>query len=418
MEVCIHRGAHEIGGSCVEVSAASKRILLDLGLPLDVEAGVEVPLPPVSGLSQPDPELLGIVLSHPHQDHWGLIPNIRTNVPVFLGEAAHRILREASFFGAGAFDLSAAHYLQDSVPLELGPFRITPFLNDHSAFDAYSLLVESGGSRLFYTGDFRAHGHKGALFQRLLRDPPSGVDVLLLEGTHVAQDGEYRPAGPTEKEVQQELAETFRHAPGAVLVAMSAQNIDRVVSVYKACCSAKRTLIVDLYAASIAIATGRSTIPQPGFSNYRVWLPHPQRVKVKRAGEFERVESLGRIRVFPEEFADLARSAVFLFRPSMASELERAGCLTDVQLVWSLWSGYLKPPHDSSIRPFLKRHNLQPIFHHSSGHASIDDLRRLVSSMKPGRVVPIHTFGAVQFNKVLAGIAPVDVQADGQWWEV
>ena len=80
MEVCIHRGAHEIGGSCVEVHAAGKRILLDLGLPLDVEAGVEVPLPPVRGLLQPDPELLGIVLSHPHQD-CGCQPYTATLIP-------------------------------------------------------------------------------------------------------------------------------------------------------------------------------------------------------------------------------------------------------------------------------------------------------------------------------------------------
>jgi len=418
MEICIHRGAHEIGGSCVEVRAAGKRILLDLGLPLDVEAGEEVPLPPVAGLVEPDPDLLGVVLSHPHQDHWGLIPDIRTDVPVYLGEAAHRILREAAFFGAGNFDLAAKQFLEDRKPLDIGPFFVTPFLNDHSAFDAYSLLVEAEGKRLFYTGDFRAHGRKGSLFEKLLRNPPAGIDALLVEGTMVARDGDHRPTGPTERQVEEQLVGTFRQAPGAVLVAMSAQNIDRLVSVFRACRRTHRTLIVDLYAASIAIATGRSSIPQPGFSDYRVWLPYSQRVRVKKAGEFERVNSLGPVRVFPEELTALAHKAAFLFRPSMARELEKAGCLADARLVWSLWAGYLRPPHDASIRPFLERHNLEPILHHSSGHAGIDDIRRLVAALQPGRVTPIHTFGGDRFGDVLDGLAVVDVQTDGEWWEV
>ena len=66
--------------------------------------------------------------------------------------------------------------------MNLGPFTITPYLVDHSAFDAYSLLVEAAGRRLFYSGDFRAHGRKARLFEQLVADPPA-ADVMLMEGT-------------------------------------------------------------------------------------------------------------------------------------------------------------------------------------------------------------------------------------------
>jgi len=402
----------------VELRAGGKSILLDLGLPLDAERGEEVPLPAVSGLVDRDPNFLGVVLSHPHQDHWGLMPDMREGVPVFLGEAAHGILKEAAFFGAGEYGLSPEGYLEDGVAFDIGPFRITPFLNDHSAYDAYSLLVEAGGKRLFYTGDFRSHGRKGGLFQKLLRSPPGDIDTLLIEGTLVAPDGDHRLVGPTEIEVEEQLVRTFSEAPAAVLVAMSAQNIDRLVSVYRACKRTERTLIVDLYAASVAAATGRSSIPQLGFPDYRIWLPCWQRVRVKESEEFERVNSLGAARVFPEDFAKLSTRAVFLFRTSMARELEKAGCLGDATLVWSMWAGYLRPPHDGAISSFLKRHEMEPVLHHSSGHAGIDDIKALVSAMKPGRVVPIHTFGADQFEKLLTGVAQVDTQADGAWWRV
>jgi ribonuclease J len=404
----------------VELSAGGKRILLDLGKPLEPVDDEKASLPQVSGLLEPGEDLLGVVLSHPHQDHWGLIPLVRKDIPVFLGQAAERILREGSFFGAGQFDPTVGGYLEDRTPLQVGPFRITPFLNDHSAFDAYSLLIEADEKRIFYTGDFRAHGRKKSLFERLLHDAPEDIDVLLTEGTSVSPDGQHRDIGLTEGEVETELMRLFDETPNApVLVAMSAQNIDRLVSVFRACLQTNRTLVVDLYAAAIAKATGRSTIPQPGFENYKVWVPQPQRVRVKKSGQFHRVEEIRPLRVYPEsDFARLAPDAVFLFRQSMAQEFERAGCLDNGLLIWSMWDGYLRPPEGDSTRSFVARNGLRLEHCHSSGHAGIDDIQRLVTALKPRRVVPMHTFGAAQFSRVLNGIAQVELHNDGLWWDV
>ena len=99
-----------------------------------------------------------------------------------MGAATAGILRESQFFTPMGLDREPAKLLADRRPLVVGPFKITPFLVDHSAFDAYALLVEADGRRLFYTGDFRAHGRKAELFKRLLREPPAAVDVLLIEG--------------------------------------------------------------------------------------------------------------------------------------------------------------------------------------------------------------------------------------------
>ena len=92
MNVRIHRGAHEVGGTCIEVESAGARIVLDVGQPLDANPGIVTPLPDVAGFQSPDPSLLGILISHGHQDHWGLIGQVSSHVPVFIGEATHRIL--------------------------------------------------------------------------------------------------------------------------------------------------------------------------------------------------------------------------------------------------------------------------------------------------------------------------------------
>ena len=161
MRICIHRGTQEIGGTCIEIEARGKRIVLDVGLPLDApEDGHEGLLPSVPGFREPDDNLLGVVISHPHQDHYGLTRNIRPAVPVYIGEAAHKILKAASSYVPNGHAFVSPRFIAHKKPVDIGPFHITPYLVDHSAFDAYALLVESDGRRVFYSGDFRAHGRK------------------------------------------------------------------------------------------------------------------------------------------------------------------------------------------------------------------------------------------------------------------
>ena len=418
MRVRIHRGAHEIGGNCVELEAQGARLVLDLGRPLDIPSGQTAPLPPVSGLETADDSLVGIVLSHAHQDHWGLLPQVGAHVPVYLGEAAHRILREGAFFGAGDYNVEAAGHLRDREAFSVGPFAVTPFLNDHSAFDAYSMLVEADGQRVFYTGDLRGHGRKAALFEKLLRRPPLNLDVVLMEGTHISPAAADRPAGPTEADVEQQLVAAFRTCSGPVLVAASAQNIDRMVSVYRAARASDRVLVVDLYAARIAAATGHPSIPKPGFPAYRVWVPQRQRVRVKASGDFERVKAVRSARLYPEQLGAVGPRAVFLFRSSLAHELEQVLDLHTARFIWSLWSGYLASPYDAELSPFLARHDLEPVLIHSSGHASVTDLERFVVALKPRQLVPIHTFGGDRYADLFSAHTAVAPHDDGVWWEV
>jgi ribonuclease J len=72
MKVCIHRGAHEIGGTCIEIESQGKRLVLDIGQPLDCPDPEMAVLPAVQGFQEEDASLLGVILSHPHQDHYGL----------------------------------------------------------------------------------------------------------------------------------------------------------------------------------------------------------------------------------------------------------------------------------------------------------------------------------------------------------
>lgn len=99
--------------------------------------------------------MLGVLVTHGHLDHYGLLDQVSPNVPVFSGRAAADIVNAARFFSPGGPALTPTVCFEDRVPMQIGPFTVTPILVDHSAFDAYALSVDADGHRLFYTGDLR-----------------------------------------------------------------------------------------------------------------------------------------------------------------------------------------------------------------------------------------------------------------------
>ena len=417
MRVRFHRGAAEIGGNCVEVAAANgQRIVLDVGRPLSAGWDDDVALPPVPGLGGNDPSLCGVVVSHPHLDHYGLVGAVDSSVPVFIGEEASRLLAAASFFSSAGTPPIPSGFLRDRTPFTLGPFTITPFLNDHSAFDAYSLLIEADGGRLFYSGDLRAHGRKAALFERMVEAPPIGVDVMLLEGTHVRSDDSHDDAEfETEAELEDRFASLMSATSGAVVTLGSVQNLDRLVTVFRAARRTGRQLVVDLYGATVASAT-RPSIPQVGFDGLRVYVPQRQRVRVKESQEFHRVRNLGEARVFIEELAANPGGFAFHVPSSTVYELLRGGGL-DVNgtAVWSMWEGYLTDPSGRRLMAALRDHDVPLVSMHTSGHASVKDLQRLVQAFQPGRVVPMHSAATDRF----AALFPrVEQHHDNEWWTV
>jgi len=225
MKLIIHRGTHEIGGSCIELVSANSRILLDFGLPLVdsnneqfdskkirgkskddlIETGV---LPRIKGLYRDEtPSFDAILLSHPHQDHYGLLSYANPRIPVYLSKGCRILVEVSHFFNQTGCELKNIETVEDGHSFKKGDFTITPFVVDHAGFDALGFLVECGGKKIYYSGDFRGHGRKSKLFFKMLRNPPENVDYLILEGTMIGRDeGQYG----TEDGIETKLASLFK----------------------------------------------------------------------------------------------------------------------------------------------------------------------------------------------------------------
>jgi ribonuclease J len=415
MRVCIHRGSKQIGGSCVEVESCGQRLLIDFGLPLDAEENSRQYLPKTAGLDGSDPFLLGVLISHPHLDHFGLLAHISPKIPVGMGAAARRILEAAAPFLPGNRPTPAKGWnYKSGESFDIGPFRATPFLVDHSAYDAYALQIESGGKSIFYSGDFRAHGRKAALFERLVANPPTNIDALLLEGSSIGRIGDDQYF-PRESDIEAQLVQVFSAAEGLALVHTSAQNIDRVVSIMRASKRTGRKLVIDLYTAAILEATGNQHIPQSDWPEVALFVPQAQRIQIKENAWFDLLKRHATNRIYIEQLQEAPRKSTLLFRPLHRFDLERGKCLTGAIYIYSQWEGYWDQGAYDMIKDLLERHAIPKYNIHTSGHASPGDLKKLVAAINPRKVVPIHSFMPERYPALFPN---VEAHADGEWWEV
>lgn len=412
MKVCIHRGTQEIGGTCVEIESQGQRLVLDVGLPLDAPDPETIPLHQIQGFDAPHPSLLGVVISHPHQDHYGLAHRLPEENLFLIGEAAERILAAAALFSPAGLKLKNVKYLADRTPISLGPFTITPYLVDHSAYDAYAVLVEVDGKRLFYTGDFRAHGRKASLTDRLIADPPKNVNVLLMEGTCVGREDK---TFDSEDKLVPKFVDIFKQTKGMPLVWCSGQNLDRIVTIWKACKEAHRQFIIDMYTAEMLRATGNERMPQADWQGIRVFLPNTQRWRIKKDEAFHISDSYKPYRIHWNQLPDAASKSVMLFRPSMVRDLERASCLKDACVICSEWAGYVEQESNQWFVEWMKRNGIETHPCHTSGHASIPDLRRMRDAFHDAIAVPVHLKDRDRFVELFDSVVLHD---DGDWWEI
>jgi ribonuclease J len=413
LRLCIHRGASEIGGNCIEVEASGKSIMLDLGMPLMGNLSPDEALPRIKGLTDgTNPNLLAIVISHPHADHYGLARLAHPSIPVFIGREADLILRAAMAFGPfGAAFPNAINYSHRNA-FQIGPFRITPYLNDHSAFDAYSFLVEADGKSLFYSGDIRSHGWKSRMFDQLITSGPKKVDAMLLEGTTLGRD--QKEPSEREADLVERLAETIAETDGIILSTFSGQNIDRFVTFFKAARIARRSFVVDLYIAHLLRALGRQSLPNPTTGALRVFLPRRNKIKIVRDKSFDLVEPYRHRRIYPNELRKRHKHLVMTFRPSMAQDLEDAKCLEGAKLIYSMWPGYLERG-SPDLREWCRDHNVEFEMAHTSGHADGHNLKRLVDAVQPKHLIPIHTLKPERYRIFGQNLAAI---GDGIWIDV
>jgi ribonuclease J len=419
----IHRGANEIGGSCVEIQSGDSRILVDFGMPLVNKnrerfdsasiAGKSIEklkeeevLPAINGLYKGEKSAFkAILLSHSHQDHYGLLSSVNTDIPVYMSRGCKEIIEVSNFFGQTGYDLKNIKTVEMWQPFHIGDFTITPYLVDHSAFDAMAFLIKSENKKIFYSGDFRGHGRKSVLFKKILSNPPQNVDYLIMEGSMIGRDTD---RNRTEDDVKIDITSLLKERSCLFFIACSSQNIDRLVSIYLACVNSGRIFVIDPYTAFILdkLKTISKNIPQFDWGkNIRIFFV-PNRYTEKMA-QNKSLFKFKSAKITYDHMQQIRNQLVikdtFLTREIFAKKQD----LTDTTLIYSMWNGYLP-----DVKPFWDQNNVPIVEIHASGHAYVEDLQDFVKAFNPKYIIPNHTFYPEQFERYFG--SNVRIVKDGE----
>jgi len=415
VKVNVHRGTDAIGGTCIEIITKQGRLILDLGMPLmengggdlntvdlqtpSIENGLLSDVPGLFGDASDTP-ICGVVLSHAHPDHFGLMKYVDASIPIFMSSESKAMIEVGNLFYPSEMHFSSVkkcNIFKQFKSFQLGCFKVTPFLMDHSAFGASTLLVEVEGKRLLYSGDLRAHGRKSSTFTSLPKKV-GHIDCMLMEGTTLG--GKHHVGFDSEDAVEKSMLASFSQS-NLTCVQSAGSNIDRLVSVYRACKRMQKTMVIDLYQYYTLIqakAFAAGLPPHPG-DHLRVFFDHRQKSTLQDAGLDQVLTQAKPLQIFPGEMIQNPASMVLrLSWGFMEKIIERLESQSHVAFIYSMWQGYLtKGERGVCMSNMPRKYGGQWQHIHTSGHAWLEDLQKLTQAIQPDMLIPIHTLQGDEF---------------------
>lgn len=365
MNIIIHRGTHQIGGSAIEISTASTRIMLDFGNELSLDEKYTPINLDIDGVTKGLSDCDGIVISHYHMDHLGQLTSALPEIPLYMGELSKEIAIISTEYQDKDLYLRllGANTFRGGEAFTIGNIHIRPLVIDHSAADSYMFVIEAEGKRVLYTGDFQMHGLRHHILEKLVNTYIGEVDVLITEGTSLSRDGD---ECISEAAVLEDISSYIQDGK-YVFVMCSSTNIDRIMGIWQNMPTDK-VLICDAYQKKIL-----DTVINNVYYESSLYRRHDSPLVLNK-GPYPKY-------YMDHGFVSLVRGTEYFI--SHIKEFPK----DDVRIIYSMWTGYIE--ENLLLKNLL---NTYPFYIcHASGHVSKDDLVQLIELVDPDIVIPVHT---------------------------
>jgi ribonuclease J len=226
-------GLGEIGLNMMLIESGDDLIAIDCGLmfPDDELRGIDYVIPDFSYALQKPGALRAVFLTHGHEDHVGALPYLlaRARVPVYGSPLTIALVAEK--LREHELGDVALHPIRPRDRIEMGPFTVEPIRVTHSIADGVGLAITTPVGVIVHTGDFKLDPTPldGELpdYETFTRLGEQGVLVLCSDSTNVDRPGHTR----SESDVGVALADRFAAAHGRIIVATFASHIHRIQAV-------------------------------------------------------------------------------------------------------------------------------------------------------------------------------------------
>ncbi|MEC3911337.1 ribonuclease J [Sphingobium sp. CR2-8] len=296
-------GSGEIGMNVNLYGCQGKWVMVDLGMTFGdpTYPGIELVLPDLSFIEERRDDLLGIVLTHGHEDHIGAIPYLAADlgVPLYATPFTAGLIR-LKLEEEGLSKEVKLHVIQNEGSFNLGPFGFRYVPLAHSIPEGNAVLIDTPYGRIFHTGDWK-------LDERPLLGQPStpaeltvigdeGVLALVCDSTNVFND----KASGSEGDVREGLMKTVADAKGRVLVTTFASNAARVQTLGEVAAATGRKVCVAGRSLDRIISTAKAAGYLKDFPPTVDWddvmhLPRDEVMIIATGGQGEVRAALARI---------------------------------------------------------------------------------------------------------------------------
>lgn len=358
-------------------------LAVDLGVSFGDEEhlpGIDLIMPDISFLEKERKNLMGLVLTHAHEDHFGAIIDLwpRLKCPIYATQFS-----AALFEAKCAAERNAPKIPVTVVPsggrIDVGPFNIEFIPVAHSIPEAHALAIHSEAGTVLHTGDWKIDPTptlgRPTDEKRLRELGEEGVLALIGDSTNAVRDGR----SPSEAEVARTIIELVKAAKGRVAVTTFASNVARIKAVADAAKAADREVVVVGRAMERVVQVARETGYLDGVQNFRSpevygHLPQDKVLALCTGSQGEPRAALARIANddHPEITLNRGDSVIFSSRTIPGNEKAVGSIINNLVL--------------QGVEVLTDRDHLV----HVSGHPRRDELRDMISWVKPQLLIPVH----------------------------
>lgn len=374
-------GSGEIGMNANLYGCDGKWIMLDLGVTFGSHdyPGIDIVMPDLEFIEDRKDDLLGIVLTHGHEDHIGAIPYLAADlgVPLYAnrftaGLIAHKLAEE------GLEKEVEVRVLDIDESFQLGPFGIRLIPLAHSILEMSAVVIDTPYGRVFHTGDWKLDDEPvlgvPATAAALTAVGDEGVDVLVCDSTNAFNP---EPSG-SEGSVRDGLVSAVGAAKGRVVVTTFASNAARLHTLGEVARATGRSLCVAGRSLDRILGVARSVgylkdFPPTVDFDEAMRLPRNKVMVVATGGQGEPRAALARMAADVHQIKLEAGDTVVFSSKQIPGNEVAIGRIMNQLAAKDVLTVTEKQAHI-----------------HVSGHPGQPELAALYGWLRPKLVVPVH----------------------------